>query len=138
MLSPRRSVVPIRILVLMSAALVVAALLVIIPPAAHADALGDRLTVHRDRLGGMTWRAGGYFGRGVKVAVLDGDFYGYKEERGASLPWNVVAKSFRDDEDLETGSTGHGLRAAQVVHALAPRAELLLINWEPSRPERFF
>ena len=25
-----------------------------------------------------------------------------------------------------------------MVHALAPRAELLLINWEPSRPERFF
>jgi subtilisin family serine protease len=106
------------------------------PVRAGSDA--DRLAAHLERLGVARWHAAGQRGRGVKVALLDSDFHGYREQRGRSLPRRVHVKSFREDGDIEASASGHGLRAAQVVHAIAPGAELLLLNWEPSTPERFF
>jgi hypothetical protein len=83
------------------------------------------------------WHEAGCRGRGLKVAVLDSGFHGYRLHLGKGLPDHVTAKSFRRDEDLEARDSQHGVLCAEVVHTLAPEAELLLANWEPERPESF-
>jgi subtilisin family serine protease len=73
----------------------------------------------------------------VKVAILDSGFRGYREQLGKVLPRNVRVKSFRTDGDLEARPSQHGILCAEVVHAIAPEAELLLANWEPNDPGAF-
>ncbi len=77
----------------------------------------------------VRWQAAGFTGHGVRVAVVDAGFSGYQELLGVTLPQRVRAVSFRADGALENG-TDHGTRAAQVVHGVAPGAELYLLNFE--------
>src|SRR6266542_176992 len=49
----------------------------------------------------------------------------------------ATVRSFRNDGNLEARDSQHGILCAEVLHALAPEAELLLANWEPDRPDRF-
>jgi subtilisin family serine protease len=90
-----------------------------------------------ERLGVLRWHAGGWRGRGVKVAVLDSGFHGYREHLGKALPRTVAVRSFRFDGNLEAKDSQHGILCAEVIHALAPEAELLLANWEPEHPQQF-
>jgi subtilisin family serine protease len=80
------------------------------------------------QLGADVWQAAGFSGHGVKVAVLDTGFAGYRTRLGGSLPSTVVTRSFRADGDIEAG-TDHGRRAAAIVHQVAPEAELYLVNF---------
>ena len=89
------------------------------------------------RMGVSAWHAHGWRGRGLKVAVLDSGFRGYKAHLGAALPRGIKVRSFRFDGDLEGKDSQHGILCAEVIHALAPEAELLLANWEPERPDQF-
>ncbi len=90
-----------------------------------------------ERLGVTGWQRAGYRGRGLKVAVLDSGFRGYRAHLGKALPVQVATCSFRNDGDLEARDSQHGVLCAEVIHALAPEAELLLANWEPDQPARF-
>jgi subtilisin family serine protease len=96
---------------------------------------------HRARLldwmGARACHAAGFRGQGLTVAVLDSGFAGYRAQMGKALPAAVKAKSFRADGNLEARDSQHGVLCAEVLHALAPDAELLLANWEPERPESF-
>jgi hypothetical protein len=98
--------------------------------------MGRRLR-HLAQAGVEGWHALGHRGRGVKVAILDTGFRGYRDQLGKSLPSSVTIKSFRADGNLEARDSQHGILCAEVVHALAPEADLLLANWEPDSPERF-
>jgi subtilisin family serine protease len=89
------------------------------------------------RLGIDRWHRLGYRGRGVKIAVLDSGFRGYKSFLGTALPAHVVVRSFRSDGNLEARNSRHGILCAEVLHTLAPQAELLLANWDPNRPDEF-
>jgi subtilisin family serine protease len=100
------------------------------------DPNGQRLR-HLALLGADRWHAAGYRGRGVKVAILDSGFRGYRRHLGRALPAEVTVRSFRADHDLEAKESQHGLLCAEVIHALAPEAELLLANWDPDRAEGF-
>jgi hypothetical protein len=62
---------------------------------------------HLARLGLDRWHRLGHRGKGVKVAVLDSGFRGYREHLGKALPKQVTVRSFRDDRNLEraTAST---------------------------------
>lgn len=91
----------------------------------------------RQNLGVTAWHARGWRGQGLKVAVLDTGFHGYKAHLGAALPSNVQVLSFRFDGDLEAKHSQHGILCAEVIHTLAPEAEILLANWEPECPEQF-
>jgi hypothetical protein len=90
-----------------------------------------------EHLGVASWHRQGERGHGVKVAILDSGFRGYQAYLGRALPARVLARSFRTDGKLEARDSQHGILCAEVVHALAPDAELLLANWEPDRPEQF-
>lgn len=83
------------------------------------------------------WHAQGWKGQGLKAAVLDSGFRGYRAHLGAALPRTVKVHSFRFDGNLEAKDSQHGILCAEVIHALAPEAELLLANWEPEHPDRF-
>ena len=79
----------------------------------------------------------GVQGKGMRVAVLDSGFRGYREHSGKNLPLQLEVRSFREDGDLEAKSSLHGLLCAEIVHRVAPEAELLLANWEPDSPKHF-
>ena len=77
--------------------------------------------VHADRL-----HAAGITGKGVKVGILDFGFQRYGEllERGL-LPPPAGVGAFNSTGDIET-VTVHGTACAEIVHAMAPDAELYL------------
>jgi hypothetical protein len=104
------------------------------PP--YADPFKERLQ-HLARLGANRWHVVGYRGRGVKVAILDSGFRGYRAHLGRTLPDHVTVQSFRTDSNLEAKDSQHGILCGEVLHALAPDAELLLANWEPDRFDQF-
>lgn len=76
------------------------------------------------------WQAAGWTGQGVKIAVLDSSFTGYRDLLGTELPPSVTAVSFHY-EGLERGTNRHGTAVAEIVHDVAPSAELVLINADP-------
>ncbi|MBV9123567.1 MAG: S8 family serine peptidase [Planctomycetes bacterium] len=89
------------------------------------------------RLGVDSWQAAGFKGQGVKIAVLDTGFRGYRDHLGQALPAKVTVRSFRPDGDLEAHNSQHGILCAEVIHSLAPDASLLFANWDTHRPETF-
>jgi subtilisin family serine protease len=89
------------------------------------------------QVGADGWHAAGFRGRGVKVAVLDTGFRGWRDQLGKALPDRVTAKSFRSDGELEFRSSQHGILCGEVVHSIAPEAELLFANWEPGHADQF-
>lgn len=89
------------------------------------------------RLGADRWHAAGFRGQGIKVAVLDTGFRGYRTFLGTVLPPRVTVRSFRDDGNLEGKDSQHGIMCAEAIHALAPDAELLLANWDWDCPDQF-
>src|SRR5262245_39154246 len=48
-------------------------------------------------------------GQGVKVAILDSGFRGYRDHLGKALPRQVTVKSFRQDENFEAQDSQHGI-----------------------------
>jgi hypothetical protein len=105
-------------------------------PADPPSSLADRARL-LNQLGVRAWHVAGQRGRGVKVAVLDTGFCGYRAQLGKALPTHVTARSFRLDGNLEARDSQHGILCAEVIHTLAPDAELLLANWETDQPETF-
>jgi subtilisin family serine protease len=89
------------------------------------------------RMGVDRWQAAGVRGRGVKVAVIDTGFRGWRNYLGKVLPAHVTTRSFRADGNLEFRDSQHGILCGEVVHTLAPDAELLFANWEPGREDQF-
>lgn len=89
------------------------------------------------RLGIEPWHRAGSKGGGVKIAILDSGFRGYQAFLGDVLPAAIKVRSFRHDGNLEAKNSQHGILCGEVVHALAPAAELLFANWEPDEPEAF-
>ncbi len=92
---------------------------------------------HLALLGADWWQAAGYRGQGIKIAVLDLGFRGYRAHLGKTLPAQVTVACFRNDGNFEAKNSQHGILCAEVLHALAPDAELLLATWDPDDSSRF-
>jgi subtilisin family serine protease len=88
-------------------------------------------------LGAASWHEAGIRGQGIKVAILDTGFRGYKDLLGKSLPARISTHCFRSDGNLEGRVSQHGLLCAEVIHTIAPEAELLLVTWDPEEAECF-
>ncbi|RCV65427.1 Serine protease, subtilisin family [Methanophagales archaeon] len=70
-------------------------------------------------------------GKDVQVAIIDLGFAGYADLLGTDLPENVTVMSFRDDGDITGGGAiRHGTACAEIVHDVAPDAELYLISYD--------
>ena len=70
-------------------------------------------------------------GDGVRVGILDVGFAGYERLLGSELPAHVKAHAFWDagaGPDITGGGEAHGTACAEVVHDVAPGAELYLAN----------
>lgn len=85
-----------------------------------------------DVTGAQDWHAAGFTGRGVKVGVLDLGFDGYRNLLGEELPAQVVAKSFVRGQEPDSSGEVHGAACAEIVHAMAPEAELYLAYYDGS------
>jgi subtilisin family serine protease len=106
------------------------------PPVA-ATAVASPREQHLARIGVDRWHAAGVHGRGVKVAVIDTGFRGWRDHLGKALPAHVTARSFRSDGNLEFRDSQHGILCGEVIHTLAPDAELMFANWEPGHEDQF-
>jgi subtilisin family serine protease len=107
------------------------------PPTDHERQVLADQKKHLESLGVPRWRQAGVRGDGIKVAVLDTGFRGYREQLGKTLPAQVPARSFRRDGNLEARDSNHGVMCGEVIHAFAPDAEVIFANWEPDHPETF-
>jgi len=105
--------------------------------AAALASIHNEQASHLALLGVDRWQHTGYRGQGIKIAILDTGFRGYRDQLGKTLPTRVVTRCFRDDGNFEAKNSQHGILCAEAVHALAPDAELLLVTWEPDSSERF-
>lgn len=77
-------------------------------------------------IGAIEWNNIGFTGKGVKVGILDIGFQGYDSLLGTELPSSVVTKVMGSDSDFL--STNHGTACTEIVHDVAPEAELFLVN----------
>jgi hypothetical protein len=78
--------------------------------------------------GAGTWHAAGALGVGARVGVIDGDFLGYRQRQASGdLPPTLVTQNYCP-AGLENGlGEGHGTAVAEIVHEVAPAAQLYLI-----------
>lgn len=76
------------------------------------------------------WHARGFTGKGIKIGVLDLGFGGYKDLLGRELPENVTVEVFGDDYAFN--SEVHGTACAEIIHEMAPDAELYLAYYDGS------
>jgi subtilisin family serine protease len=79
-------------------------------------------------INGGAWHAAGYRGAGVKIGVIDGGFIGYSGLLGSDLPASVTVRNFVDGENdaQADGTTEHGTACAEIIHDIAPDAEMYL------------
>ena len=80
--------------------------------------------------GASAWHEAGYRGQAVRVGVLDLGFDGYRSLLGSDLPENVVAASFTYGKEPDGSGEVHGTACAEIVHEMAPEAELYLAYYD--------
>ena len=72
------------------------------------------------------WHAAGWTGRGVKIGIIDGGFEGYRARQASGdLPDDVEIADFCQLTPFE--ALDHGTAVAEIVHEMAPAAQLYLI-----------
>ncbi len=77
-------------------------------------------------LGADRAQAAGFDGAGVSIAIFDVSFAGYPDRQASGdLPAQVLTRSFCASGMTE--GNGHGTAVAEVVHEIAPAAELHLV-----------
>jgi subtilisin family serine protease len=103
----------------------------------HDGAPALERKAHLSNLGALRWHLDDVRGHKIKVAVLDSGFRDYRQFLGKGLPAHVKTRSFRKDRNFEARDSQHGILCAEVIHAIAPDAEILLVNWEPDSPQSF-
>ena len=80
------------------------------------------------RIRALEHHAAGAKGQGVKVAIIDGGFKGAKQ-----LPQDLPARRWYRDytgQGIYAGEDAHGTACAEIVHDVAPQAELYLYKVE--------
>ncbi len=83
-------------------------------------------------IGADQWHAAGITGKGVKVGIIDLGFAGYEQLQGQELPTNIKVQAFNSTKDITGGGEVHGTACAEIIHAVAPDAELFLATIEGS------
>ncbi len=87
------------------------------------------------RIGADRWHEDGITGSGVRIAVMDLGFGGYRDLLGSDLPANVETNI--DPDELDAQDETHGTACAVVIHRVAPDAELVLVYFDGSSASSF-
>ncbi len=81
-------------------------------------------------VGAHPWYQAGITGQGVKVAVIDVGFEGAEALQRIELPAQIVVRDFTSPRPPDICESSlerrHGTAVAEIVHDMAPRAQLLL------------
>jgi len=72
------------------------------------------------------WHEQGLTGQGVRVGIVDIGFQGYKDMLGDELPDSVSVDGLVDGWDADN----HGTAVAEIIHDVAPEAELFFYSFE--------
>jgi hypothetical protein len=83
-----------------------------------------------DLIGATAWHDAGYTGTGVRVGVLAPGFSGYESLLGSELPDIVTAHWATSIGN--PGSSPTGTLIAEIVHDIAPQADLYFANFSDS------
>ncbi len=75
------------------------------------------------------WHEAGFTGTGLRIGVLDLGFAGYQNLLGVELPDDVPLEIFGEWYDAEEV---HGTACAEIIHEVAPDAELFLAWYDGS------
>ncbi len=100
--------------------------------AADANTTRRTLAVTSEGLAGIgatEWQAAGHTGADTKVAIIDLGFDGWEDLPEGELPAGVEAIGFNQTGTLDTG-TDHGAQMAEIIHDVAPGADLVLITFD--------
>jgi len=84
--------------------------------------------------GADVWQAAPYTGSGVKIGIIDLGFIGYNSLLGTALPASVTTQNYHCNgetnpaltDSVAVGTT-HGTAVAELVHQIAPGAQLYLL-----------
>ena len=94
-------------------------------PALHAaDSITDEGVA---AINAPAWQTAGFTGTGVKVGVIDVGFAGYQALLGTELPAAVTTETEAGCAGHFTTDEDHGTAVAEIVHDVAPGAQLYLI-----------
>ncbi len=78
-------------------------------------------------IGADVWHQAGFTGAGLRIGILDLGFAGYHDLLGVELPDEVTIATFGWHDEEE-----HGAACAEIVHEIAPDAELFLAWYDGS------
>jgi subtilisin family serine protease len=81
-------------------------------------------------IGADRWHAAGFTGQGMKIGILDQGFDGYRDLLGRELPFSVTVRSFVPGIEVDQTGISHGAAVAEVIHDVAPDAELYLVYYD--------
>ncbi|NDJ55184.1 MAG: S8 family serine peptidase, partial [Chloroflexi bacterium] len=89
---------------------------------------GNRLSAGVDKSGADVWHGVGYTGEGVRVAVIDNGAYGKLQAAidAGDLPTDVI---LHPSVIHTEGGNPHGTAVAEIIHDMAPNAELILASY---------
>jgi hypothetical protein len=73
------------------------------------------------------WRNEGFDGSGVRIGVIDVEFYGWDDLLGVELPAERTTYQAFGGSSVSPGQV-HGTACAEIVHDIAPEAELYLAH----------
>lgn len=81
-------------------------------------------------IGADEWQQAGFTGQGIKVGIVDCGFKDYRALLGSELPAHVTVETFVPGRrDANQSDTKHGTAVAEIVHDVAPEAELYLADF---------
>lgn len=82
------------------------------------------------------WQAAGFTGQGLKVGILDMGFNNYRSFLGKELPDDVTERSFIAGADIDQTDTEHGTAVAEIIHGIAPDAQLFFAAYDTDVEQR--
>ncbi len=100
-------------------------------PQARANVATQGVSSH----GADDWHNAGYRGDAVKVGIIDAGFLGIQRLRGSELPSKTNARCYFATSAVPSNALAdcdqndvHGAAVAEIIHDLAPNAELYVAN----------
>ncbi len=96
-----------------------------LPVSGQAAGAGAATTEGVEAMNATAWHTAGYAGQGIKVGVIDAEFGGWDTLLGSELP-EAAKTHFQAFGGTSVGTGTHGTACAEIVHDVAPSAELYL------------